>query len=48
MGNPMDRVSTYKYWGMTRRMRSQGEYLDSSAYVYYDMYNGKNCKWFEW
>ena len=30
-----------RYWGMTRRMRSQGEYLDSSAYVYYDMYNGK-------
>ena len=30
-----------RYWGMTRRMRSQGEYLDGSAYVYYDMYNGK-------
>ena len=30
-----------RYWGMTRRMRAQGAYLDSSAYVYYDMYNGK-------
>ena len=30
-----------RYWAMTRRLRSQGEYLDPSAYVYYDMYNGK-------
>ena len=30
-----------RYWGMTRRMRAQGAYLDSSAYVYYDMYNGE-------
>ena len=30
-----------RYWAMTRRMRAQGAYLDSSAYVYYDMYNGK-------
>ena len=30
-----------RYWAMTRRLRSQGEYLDASAYVYYDMYNGK-------
>jgi len=30
-----------RYWGMTRRMRAQGAYLDSSAYVYYDMYDGK-------
>ena len=30
-----------RYWAITRRMRAQGEYLDSSAYVYYDMYDGK-------
>ena len=30
-----------RYWAMTRRMRAQGAYLDSSAYVYYDMYDGK-------
>ena len=30
-----------RYWAMTRRLRAQGTYLDSSAYVYYDMYNGQ-------
>ena len=30
-----------RYWAITRRMRAQGAYLDSSAYVYYDMYDGK-------
>ena len=30
-----------RYWAMTRRMRAQGAYLDNSAYVYYDMYNGQ-------
>ena len=30
-----------RYFAITRRMRAQGAYLDSSAYVYYDMYDGK-------
>ena len=30
-----------RYFAITRRMRAQGAYLDNSAYVYYDMYNGK-------
>ena len=30
-----------RYWAMTRRIRAQGTYLDNSAYVYYDMFNGK-------
>ena len=30
-----------RYWGITRRMRAQGAYIDNSAYVYYDMYDGK-------
>ena len=29
-----------RYFAITRRMRAQGEYLDNSAYVYYDMYDG--------
>ena len=29
-----------RYFAITRRMRAQGAYLDNSAYVYYDMYDG--------